>query len=268
MPDFGSIATSTWDVIRDYVPAVLGALAILVVGLIVARIVGRIVAKALSAAGVDRLADRVGLPDALASVGMSGPLSALVGTVLRLAITVVVVISFVSQIGIGPLNEALAGAIAFIPHAILALVILVVGALIGQRVRGPVERLSEQMALPNLGAAVQGAVLAFALLMALTELRVPTVYLAAAGAVLLGSIGLALALAVGTGSRELVRQLSAGRFARDTFALGDRIAVDDLEGDVTAIERTAVVIRTPSGSTVRIPNERLLTQPVRIETRD
>ena len=73
----------------DFVPNILGAVLIILIGWFIARLVRQVVTNLLVAAGLDRLSDRMGLSDTLGEMKLSG----LVGLVLYILILIPVIIA-------------------------------------------------------------------------------------------------------------------------------------------------------------------------------
>jgi hypothetical protein len=73
----------------EFIPNILGAGVIILIGWFVARLVRQVVSNLLAAAGLDRLSDRMGLADALGEMKLSG----LIGLVLYIFILIPVIIA-------------------------------------------------------------------------------------------------------------------------------------------------------------------------------
>jgi small-conductance mechanosensitive channel len=148
---------------------------------------------------------------------------------------------------------------------IAAGVLVLAGVVIGDLVRDRVNRLTDQMdlALP-LGQLVGLVVLGVFVLTAAAQVGVPTGVLTLLLAILVASAAASVALAFGLGGRDAARAISAGRYVRGGYALGQTIEVDGVRGEITAMDQTAVVVRAAGGETVRIPNHHLLDRPVTV----
>jgi small-conductance mechanosensitive channel len=243
----------------EALPRIGGALLLLVLGLLAARLADRLVRRALLAIGVDGLAERFGVHDVLAGVGLPRSLAAVLGRLVRITLAVVVVVAALSLLGLAGVGAALNAALLFLPKLFVALVIVLVGVVVSQLIGDWADRLADQMALTfPLGRVVQAALLATFILTALAQLGIPTEILFTLIVIALVAAALAGALALGLGSREVAREVSAGRYLAGTYEVGQTISVDDLRGEIVALERAATVLRTNDGRTVRVPNHVLL----------
>ncbi len=116
-----------------FVPKLLGFLVILVVGYFVAKIVGKVVDKLLERAGFDRAVERGGIKRALAQSSYDA--SDIVAKLVFFAIFIPFLSAAVGTLGINALQEPMAQFIALIPRIIVAIVLVVVGAVIAGTVK-------------------------------------------------------------------------------------------------------------------------------------
>jgi small-conductance mechanosensitive channel len=252
----------------EALPRIGGAILLLVLGLLAARLVGRLIRQALQAMGVDGLAERFGVHDVLARVGLPRSLADVLGRLVRIALAVVVVVAALSLLGLAGVGAALNAALLFLPKLFVALVIVLVGVVVSQLLGDWADRLADQMALGfPLGRVVQVAILATFILTALAQLGIPTEILFTLIVIALVAAALAGALALGLGGREVAREVSAGRYLAGTYEVGQTIRIADVRGEIVALERAATVLRTDDGRTVRVPNHLLLESVVTLEER-
>jgi small-conductance mechanosensitive channel len=253
----------------DSIPKFGGAILLLVVGLFVAWAVGRLVGRALRALGIDELGERFGIHDLIERVGLDRSLSRLLGRAVRIALAVVVIVAAVSLLGLGALGSSLNQTVLFVPKLFVALALIVVGVLLGEFVRVRVDRVTDQMALgAPLGRLAQVVVAALFFLTALAQLGIPTLILTAIVGLLVLAAALTTALAFGLGSREMAREISAGRYVGNSFEIGQDISLDGIRGEIVRLEPAATVLRTVDGQSVRIPNHMLLETIVVLHERE
>lgn len=240
-------------------PRIAAALILLVVGLLLARLVTRLIAKGLETAGVDGLGERFGIHDSLERFGMRRSLSRLVGRLIGVGFSIVVVLAAVSLLGLSVLDDAINQAVVFLPRILTALLLLLAGVVLGTFARARVDRLARQMDLPEAtGRGIEYLAIAVFGVTALAQLGVSTAVLTLLVGALLAGVVATFGLAFGLGGREVARALSSGRFVRETYEVGATIAVAGHRGRITAVEPAATVLRTSSGTTVRIPNHLLV----------
>jgi hypothetical protein len=124
------------DNLLGYLPNLLGAAIIVVVGWFVARIIRQIVTGLLVAAGADRLGERIGLGTAVEGQTLSG----IIGTVLYALVLIPAVIAGLNALQIeaisGPATNMLNTLLDAIPAIFGAMIVLGVTYLIGKLVAG------------------------------------------------------------------------------------------------------------------------------------
>lgn len=251
-----SILGSAADVLGEFLPRLVGALLLVVVGLVVVRLVVRLIVRVLVAAGVDTGAERLGLGSALARLRLPRSLSQLVGLTLRIVLSLVVVFAALSLLGLEELGLQV---VLFLPRLLVALALLVVGLALGRLARERADRAAYQMDLPGpLGRLAQGSVLVLFGVLALALLGIPTGIVTVLVAIAAGGVALTIALSLGLGSRGVARELSAGRIVRDAYRIGQQIRVADVQGTIVRIERGATVLSDGASRRIRVPNHFLV----------
>ena len=138
--------------IFGYLPNIVAAILIGVVGWFVARIVRKIVTSLLAAAGADRLGERVGLSGVMGGQTLSG----LIGLVVYVFILVPVLISALNALDIAaitvPATNMLNTFMAAIPNIFAAAVVLAISFVVGRLVAGLVSSLLAGVGFNNLPA--------------------------------------------------------------------------------------------------------------------
>ncbi len=264
-PAGASVLERAGEALGDYLPRIGAALAVLVVGVIAVSLLARLLRRLLVAAGLDRLADRARVHDALAGLGLERSLSRLVVFLLRLVGLVAVVLAAASVLGLEAVNEALGRAVLFVPQLLAALALAILGLALGGLARERVDRVAYQMDLRGpLGSVAQVAVVSTFLVLALGQIGVPTGILVVLSGIIAAGVVLTGALAFGLGSRDLAGELSAGRYVSAGFEVGQQVTIDGDRGELTSLEPASVLLATADGRTLRIPNSRLMASTVEL----
>jgi small-conductance mechanosensitive channel len=264
-PVTANVVDRAGEALGNGLPRIGAALVLLVVGLILARVIGWLLVRGLRAAGLDDLAERAGIHDAIASAGLGRSFSRLVGGAIRIALSVVVIFAALSLTGLAFLSQSLNEGVLFIPRVFAAALLVLAGVVVGGLARDRADRLAYQMDLPGpVGRGTQIAIIAVFAVTALAQVGVSTSLLTLLLTIALGGTVLAFALAFGLGNREVARAVGAGRYVRGAFTVGQSITVGAHSGEIAAIEAAATVLRTPAGTLVRIPNHVLLEDVVEV----
>jgi small-conductance mechanosensitive channel len=102
-----------------------------------------------------------------------------------------------------------------------------------------------------------------AALLAASQLGLDTYVLIILVVIVLSTIGLVTAFALGQGLALLSGNIAAGRYVQDGTTIGDVISVEGIEGTVEELGYASVTLRSEDGYLYRIPNRTLLENVVR-----
>jgi small-conductance mechanosensitive channel len=248
-----------------FIPRLGGALALLVIGLLLVRLLARLLRRALQATGVDDLAERAGVAEVLRSSGLGGSLAALIARAVRIFLAIVVVFAALSLLGLRFLSTSLNHAILELPRLFVAGVLLLIGAVVAGAARRRADRLAYQLDFPvPAGQIAQIVVLAVFVILAAAEISISTEVLLVLIGVLLAAVAGTFTLAFGLGSRDVARSLSAGRYLRHDYQVGQEISVGDVRGRITRIRGTSMLLDAGDGRSIRVPNHLLIDSIVTI----
>jgi hypothetical protein len=260
--DIRKVSSEFFETMAAYLPSLLGAILILVLGWFVAR---------LLRAGTRRLGDTANrLLTRVASTGFLASFHVSSG-VVRIAasmvfwVTMLLFITAATRVaGLDAFSVWLDRIVVYVPHLVAGAVIILVGYLISLVIRDVV---AAALASANIaqsaliGALTQWAVLLAAVIIGVEQLGVDvTILVIIAATVIAGVLG-AMALAFGLGARDLVANLVAAHHARRHLLPGQRIAWAGNEGEILEISATAIVIATEGGRTL-IPARTFLTDAI------
>jgi hypothetical protein len=195
---------SSWVLISAWLPRLLVALVLLVLGWLLARAIRRVIVKLLRLARLEAAAEHTGVDDFLVRGGVRFTVVTLTGQIFYWAVILVVAVAVFNLLGltVGPeLMERLA---LYVPNVIAALAILVFGSLAARFLRGIVEAYLGNVGVQGaatIAVLVQGAMLAFVAVLALEQLGLAVTLLTSVFQLAFGGLCLGLALAFGLGGR-------------------------------------------------------------------
>jgi small-conductance mechanosensitive channel len=248
-----------------FLPRLAGAFALLLVGLLLTRLIARLLLRGMQAAGVDRLAERTGATSVLQASGLGASLASLIARAIRVFLAIVVIFAALSLLGLQFLSVSLNQAILALPRLFIAASLLLAGAVVAGMARQRTDRLTYQLDFPvPLGQIAQIAVLGIFIIIAAAEIGISTTILLVLIAVLLAALSGTFTLAFGLGSREVARALSAGRYLRHDYRVGQEIAFGDVRGRITRIHSTSTMLDAGEGRSIRVPNHLLIDSIVTI----
>jgi ABC-type multidrug transport system fused ATPase/permease subunit len=191
------------NAIGEWLPRIVAALLVLLVGLFIARWIRRIVGRLLGADAVTNFMDKIGIGEAVRNSGYS---VADLGASLIYGFLALVVLLITSQtLGIDALTNLLQALIAWLPRLLVALIILAVAGLIADFVANLVRPWAERKGYGWVDNAIRAGILIFGVLTALDYLGIGgitnTLF-----TVVSGAAGIVLAIAFGVGGIDTAKQ--------------------------------------------------------------
>jgi hypothetical protein len=250
----------------EFIPKLLGAVILLLVGWFLGKLVGGLVTKALRAVKFNQVADKAEIDDFLRNAGVRMDPAAVVGAIARWFIYLIFFLAAFNALGLEEVSAVIDDIITFIPSVVVAIVILLVGALAGTLLAGVVRGSLRSMGVgnPDLFATIaRFAVIVFAAIAALDMLEIaPTIVNTLWQGFIFGLVG-TLVLAFGLGGRQAASDLWMGRLLRAELEPGTDVAVGAYRGTVRTIGSLFTTLETSEG-VVKIPNTELTGQAVRM----
>jgi len=209
------LRSSFGEVFGELIPALLGALIIVFAGYLLAKVLESVVQRFLRRVGLNRLLERGGVMQAVERSGAHiDPVRVVSNLVFWLVMFAVILVA-ANALGLESLASVFGELVSYIPSVIAAIVIVLVGIVLGQFVGGLIAASAGALhggrALARVGTA---GVILLAVFMALQELGIATDIVTTAFAILFGAIALALALAFGLGNRALAGEITREWYER------------------------------------------------------
>ena len=254
--DIGNSIERGFDVFLQWLPALLGALVILVIGYFVAKIVQKIFGRVLQRAGLDRTLRKGSLGTFVEKVTSSPSL--LIGTVAFWFVMLGTISLAVSVLGIEALTNFVAAIYAYLPNVLAAFLIFLVASAISAGIATVVTRVMGDTGLGKIVATVAPIlVMTIATFMILEQLKIAHDIVVTTYTLLLGAIALASALAFGLGGREVAGQMLQSAY--DKGQANKEQLRRDIETGVTRAKEEAKAKKAElehEGNTQPLPTER------------
>ena len=194
-----------------FVPTILGALLILLVGGVIAKIIEQFIVRVLKLITLDKIAEQVQLAAILAKGGIRRKLSELIGAIVYWIVILAFVTAALNALNLTVAAELFQQIVSFLPNVIASVFILIVGVFAATFLATTVRTAASNSGIlqaPLLGQAVQAAVVIFTVVAALQQLQIQ--FVGEVFLIILGGISLGCALAFGIGCKDL-----AGRWVSD-----------------------------------------------------
>ena len=191
--------------ILEFLPVLLGALIILIVGWIIAKSIRRVVDWLLKTVRFDTLADKAGITAILKKGDLKITAREVVSGLVYWLVIIMVLVMVLNALDLPKASDVLTSLFAYVPNVIAALFVLIVAMFLANFVSGIVRTAAGNANLPRpeiFAGVSRWAIIIFAATIALEELGIATILVTATFNIILGGVCLALALAFGLGGKD------------------------------------------------------------------
>lgn len=229
----------------QYVPLLLGALVILFAGYLLAKLLERVTDRVLTRIGLNRWLEQGGVMDAVERTGWRARPSRVFANLIFWFVMFAVILVAANALGLNALADLFSELVSYIPSLIAAVVIVLVGIVLGDFVEGLIRASAGALHGGTTMARVgRGSVVVLAIFMALQTLGIAPDIVTTAFAILFGAVALAMALAFGLGNRDLAGEVTREWYQR---VRAERQAIERERAERDARERAedAVVEAVP-----------------------
>ena len=196
--NIGQGITDAWRQIATFVPKLIAFIVVLVIGWIVAKALAKIVDKVLERVGFDRLVDRSGVRRWLERSKYDA--SSLLAKLVYYAILLITLQIAFSVFGPNPISALLTGVVAWLPKAVVAILIIVVAGAVARAVRDIVAGALGGLSYGRwLATAASVFIWALGIIAALNQIGVATTVTTPVLITVLATIGAIAAIGLGGG---------------------------------------------------------------------
>jgi small-conductance mechanosensitive channel len=201
----------------SYLPQLIGAIVILIIGYIVAKVLQAVVGRVLRGIGFEGWMEKGGIKQFFDRAQTNQTPTSIIGKLIFWFVFIIALTMAADALGIPQVSAVLAQLIAFIPSIIAAILILVLAALLANFVSGIVRGATGSGILASV---VQYAIIIYAVFAAITELGIAVQLTAPTFLILLGAVALAAAIAFGIGGREVAQDILEKAYGRSSEVAG------------------------------------------------
>lgn len=207
-----------WSGVISFLPSLIGALIIIIIGLIVAAGLKSLVERLLGLSKIDSLLRQLGTGTYIERAGLTVNSGKFVGFLVYWFFVIVFFIAAADVLGLSGITLFLNEVVSYLPNIIVAVLIMLAAVLLAKVAKRTVSASvmgAKLHASKFLGAAVWWIVIVFGLLAALLQLGIATSIINALVTGFIAMLALAGGIAFGLGGKEYAAHLLE-EFKRDT----------------------------------------------------
>ena len=204
-----------------FLPQLVGAIIVLVLGWIIAGLLAGLVERVLKSVGFEKAAESTGIAGFVRQAGTDWTVSKVVAEIVKWFVRLVAIQAAASILGMTQISAIINSILLWLPNLIVALAIIVLGAFIANFVASLVRGATGQMGLgnPDLMANIaRYAIIVFAVIAAVDQLGIAETVVNTLFIGAVGSVALAIALAFGLGGQQVAAQVAQGWYEKGQHA--------------------------------------------------
>lgn len=243
-------------------PKVLVGILLVIAGLVIAKLVEVVLRMILLRVHFDSLVEKAGVDKMLQRIGLRQQLNLFIPRLVYFLVVFLLGRTASDALGLVAISNAIGAFFSFLPNIIAALLLLILGTTLGQFAGQTVTQAAESSGIdfaPSLGKLVSGLIIFVTAMMAVAQLKIDTEMIRIVTSFVLAGAALAFGLSFGLGTREIVRNIVAGFYARKFLSVGKTLEILGHRGVLTAITATHSILES-DGQDISVANSAFLEQ--------
>lgn len=244
-------------------PRVMIGIVLMVVGLAVAKIIEIVLRFVLTRIRFDSLMEKAGIDKTLQRIGLRQQLNVSIPRIVYFLTLIVLARTAADGLGLTAISGAIGAFFAYLPNIIAALLLMIVGTAIAQFASQTVVEAARNSGIdfaPALGKVVSALIVFVVGMMAVGQLQIDTNMVRIVTSFALGGAALAFGLAFGLGTRDVVRNISAGFYLRKYLLIGESVEISGQTGILRSITATHVLLAGDNTTEISVANATFLDQ--------
>jgi hypothetical protein len=203
---FSSSLQGLWFGFINFVPNLILAIIIFIIGWAIGSVVSRALAQVVNALKVNRLFESIGFKDTLARGGFKLDVGVFLGEVAKWFIVVVFLMTSLELLGLNQVNNFLGTVVlGYLPRVFIAALIIIIATVVSDAIRRIVEGSARAMGVRSArmaGSVAKWAIWTFAIIIALSELGIAPAFMQILFTGIVAMLAIAGGLAFGLGGKD------------------------------------------------------------------
>jgi hypothetical protein len=239
---FANLANS----VAAAVPKIVVGILLVIAAFAVAKLIEVVLRYTLTRVRLDKLIEKAGIDKALQRIGLRQELNVFLPRLVYFLVLFILAKTAADALGLIAISSAIGGFFSYLPNLVAALLLLILGASLARFVGDMVSESARNSGIdfaPSLGKLVSGLVIFVASMMAIAELRINTEIIHIVTSFILGGAALGFGISFGLGTRDIIRNITAGFYTRKFLQIGSQLEISGQRGTLTQINATHTVLQ-------------------------
>jgi hypothetical protein len=189
--------------IFDFIPNLLGAILLLIIGKFIAKYLRKGIEKLLELCKVETISAKVGVSEAMKSLGLNIKVVEVFGILAYWVIYLAFILAAIEALGVQTISDIVTKLIAYIPNLIAALIVLLVGITAANFIKNAISHIKHGLVLGKLAYIV---IIVFVSVSALEQIGIEISFFTDNIKIIIAGIALGLGLSFGLGGQERAKK--------------------------------------------------------------
>ncbi len=234
-------------------PKVLGFLGFVLIAWVFIKVFLWIIKKALSKTKIDTWSEKLRETEIFGDMTINIVFTKVILGLLKWFLILVFVMAGSSIFGLTVVSDGISGFFSYLPKLLTALAIFVAGIYIGTIAKKAINNMFKSLELTGgnlVGNIAFYLIVIFLSITAFDQAGIDTSVIKSNLTLIIGSILLAITIAFGLGSKDVITRLLFGYYSRKNLAIGQKIKMDNTVGVIESIDNICIVLGTSDGKIV------------------
>ncbi|WP_405395731.1 mechanosensitive ion channel family protein [Maribacter sp. Asnod2-G09] len=253
--------------IASALPGIFGAFIVIIFGWIIIKVVTFVLKRIFKAIKLDKASEKINEAKLFGDADIKIDLPKIIVTFIKVLLWLVFIIVASDIMGLTIISTEIANLLRYLPILLSAMIIFMIGLFLAKTIKETIVKVFDSIGLSGgklLGNVLFYLIIIFVSITALNQAGIDTQIITNNFTIVLGAFLLAIALALGLGSREIVGDLLRTFYSRKIYEVGDKVKIGDLQGTVIGIDNISMILKTKSGKVV-IPIKKVVEKTVTVE---
>lgn len=248
-------------------PGIFGAFIVMIFGWLIIKVTTFVLKRIFKAIKLDRFSQKINDAKLFGDADLKVDISKVLVTFIKVLLWLVFIIVASDIMGLTIISSEIANLLRYLPILLSALVIFMIGLYLAKIIKETIIKVFDSIGMGGgkiLGNVLFYLIIVFVSITALNQAGVDTEIVTNNFTIILGAFLLAIALALGLGSREVVGDLLRTFYTRKIYEIGDKVTIGKLEGTVVGIDNISMIIKTKTGKVV-VPIRKVVEKTVTVD---
>ena len=253
--------------VAEVIPNIIGALLILLIGWLVTKVIIYLLKKILKLAKIDVLTEKINDTEIFGKGDFKFKISKVIIGFVKFVMFLVFLIVAADIMNWDVVSQEIGNLLRYLPKLFSAIALFMIGIYIANFVRKAIAGVFESFDLSGSKAISSLVFYIIAIIITITALNqagIDTSIITNNVTVILGAFLLAIALAFGFGSREVIQSLLFSFYSRKNYEVGQKLTINDVQGEIISIDNICMTLKTTKGKII-LPIKEVAESRVEVE---